>query len=70
MLVPVRTPIEITARISREVIAVLKRPDVIDVLSRQGYSPVASTAAELAAQIKADLAKWSKVIKDAGITAD
>jgi tripartite-type tricarboxylate transporter receptor subunit TctC len=51
-------------------VTVLKRPDVADVLSRQGYSPVASTPSELAAQIKADLAKWSKVIKDAGLTAD
>jgi tripartite-type tricarboxylate transporter receptor subunit TctC len=70
MLVPARTPPEITARIGKEVVTVLKRPDVADVLSRQGYSPVASTPSELAAQIKADLAKWSKVIKDAGLTAD
>ena len=70
MLVPARTPAEVTARISREVIAVLKRPDVVDVLTRQGYTPVASTPAELAAQIKADLAKWSKVIKDARIAAE
>lgn len=70
MLVPARTPGEITARISREVVAALKRPDVADVLSRQGFTPVASTPAELAAQIKVDLAKWSKVVKDAGITTE
>ena len=70
LLVPARTPGDITARISKEVVAALKRPDVADVLSRQGYTPVASTPAELAAQIKADLAKWSKVVKDAGITTE
>ncbi len=70
MLVPARTPKEITTRIGREVVAVLKRPDVADVLSRQGFTPVASTPAELAAQINADLAKWSMVIRNAGLTAE
>ena len=33
-----------------------------------GLDIVGSTPAELAATVKTDVAKWSKVIKDAGIT--
>lgn len=70
MLVPARTPQEITARISAAVVSVLRRPDVDDMLSRQGYTPIASSPGELAARIQAELAKWSKLVKDARITAE
>ena len=70
MLVPARTPKEVTARISAEVVAVLRRPDVRDVLSQQGFTPVANSPGELAARIRSDLAKWAKVVKDSNITAD
>ncbi|MBI4189415.1 MAG: tripartite tricarboxylate transporter substrate binding protein [Betaproteobacteria bacterium] len=70
MLVPARTPKEVTARISAEVVAVLRRPDVRDVLSQQGFTPIASSPGELATRMRSDLAKWSKVVKDSKITAD
>jgi len=34
-----------------------------------GFEPVASSPEEFAAQIKADGAKWAKVIREAGIKA-
>ncbi len=70
MLIPARTPKEITARISAEVVAVLRRPDVRDLLSQQGFTPIASSPAELAAHIRSELAKWAKVVKHSKITAD
>ena len=70
MLVPARTPKEITAKISAEVVAVLRRPDVAEVLSQQGFTPVASSPAELAARMRSDLAKWTKVVRASKITAD
>ena len=70
MLVPARTPNEITSRISAAVVAVLRRPDVSDVLSRQGYVPIASSPGELATLIRTELAKWSKIVRDANITAE
>jgi tripartite-type tricarboxylate transporter receptor subunit TctC len=36
-------------------------------LATLGFSPVGSTPEEFAAQIKADIEKWSKVVRDAGI---
>ena len=56
--------------IGAAVVAVLRRADVSDVLSRQGYAPIASSPAELAARIRMELARWSKVVKDANITAE
>jgi tripartite-type tricarboxylate transporter receptor subunit TctC len=37
---------------------------------KQGLIPVTSTPAELAALIKSDLARWSKVVTEAKITVD
>jgi tripartite-type tricarboxylate transporter receptor subunit TctC len=70
MLVPARTPQDVAARIAREVVAALRLPEVRDVLSQQGFTPVASNPGELAARIRTDLAKWAKVVRDAKITAE
>ena len=70
MLVPARVPKDVTARISAEVIAVLRRPDIRDVLTQQGFTPVASSPGELAAHLRSELAKWSKVVRDSKITAE
>jgi len=45
-------------------------PDVREQLVRQGLIPVTSTPGELAGLIKADLARWGKVVKDANIKVD
>jgi tripartite-type tricarboxylate transporter receptor subunit TctC len=45
----------------------LSRPEVKERLLNSGVEPVGSTPEKLAAFIKADMAKWGKVIKDAGI---
>ncbi|HYT84832.1 MAG TPA: tripartite tricarboxylate transporter substrate binding protein, partial [Burkholderiales bacterium] len=39
-------------------------------LDRDGIEPVANTPEEFAAQIRADLARWSKVVKAAGAKLD
>ncbi len=36
-------------------------------LAAIGYTPVANTPEQFAAQIRADVARWAKVIRDAGI---
>ncbi len=41
-----------------------------DRLRDLGYEPVGSAPAQFAAHIKAELAKWTKVIKGAGIKAE
>ncbi|HEV8518417.1 MAG TPA: tripartite tricarboxylate transporter substrate binding protein, partial [Burkholderiales bacterium] len=56
--------------LSREIAKVLNRPDVKERHFNTGVETVASTPEELAARIKSEMAKWGKVIRDAGIRPD
>jgi len=67
LLFPRATPIAIVARVNKEVASVLAEPPIRSRLSDFGYEPVASSSAQFAAFIKAEIAKWAKVIKSAGI---
>lgn len=67
---PAATPRAIVQRVSGEALKVLAMPDVRDRLRDQGYETVGSTPEQFAAYIKSELAKWSKVIKGAGIKAE
>jgi tripartite-type tricarboxylate transporter receptor subunit TctC len=44
----------------------LKSPDVAKRLSDLGLEPVGSTSDELATYQRAEIQKWSKVVKDSG----
>jgi tripartite-type tricarboxylate transporter receptor subunit TctC len=45
-------------------------PDVVERLSAMGVEILATSPDEFARVIKADVAKWAKVVKDAGVKAD
>jgi tripartite-type tricarboxylate transporter receptor subunit TctC len=66
-LAPARTPPDIVARLQQETARVLARPEVRDRLLNVGAEPVGSTPAEFTGLIKADMAKWGKLIREAGI---
>jgi tripartite-type tricarboxylate transporter receptor subunit TctC len=53
-----------------ETIKVVAMKDVQDRLRDQGYEPVGSSPAQFGAYIKSELAKWTKVIKGAGIKSE
>jgi tripartite-type tricarboxylate transporter receptor subunit TctC len=55
------------ARLSRELIAVLSRPEIREQVARQGAEPQTSTPAELAAHTKEQYQAWSRVIRETGI---
>jgi tripartite-type tricarboxylate transporter receptor subunit TctC len=67
---PAGTPPEIIKRLNAEIVKILKMPDVHERLEGLGVEPVANTPEEFAAFQKAEIAKWAKVVKDAGIKAD
>ena len=67
ILAPAGTPKEIVTRLNNEIVKVLKLPEIRDRLSKQGTEPVGSTPEEFDKFVKAEIAKWAKVIKDAGI---
>jgi tripartite-type tricarboxylate transporter receptor subunit TctC len=65
--VPARTPRDIVVRIQQETAKALAAPDVRERLKSMGNEPVGSTSEEFDAKFKDDLAKFARVIKDAGI---
>jgi tripartite-type tricarboxylate transporter receptor subunit TctC len=69
LLAPVGTPAGIVNRLHQDSLKVLAQPDMRASFTKLGLDVVGSTPAELAAIIKSDIAKWAKVIKEAGITA-
>lgn len=67
---PVTTPGAVVAKLNAEIHKVLQMPEVRQNLQRQGLEPVGGTPAELGAYLRSDLAKWSKVVREAGITSN
>ncbi|GIL03790.1 MAG: hypothetical protein BroJett031_03100 [Betaproteobacteria bacterium] len=67
ILAPAKTPRPIVERLQRELAEVLKDPEVRNRYATLGIEPVGNTPEQFAAQIRADLARWEKVVKTAGI---
>ena len=70
LLMPARTPREIIVRLNQELARILRMSEVRERLATQGAEPVGNSPEEYAAAIKADLARWAKVVTAAGIRAD
>jgi tripartite-type tricarboxylate transporter receptor subunit TctC len=63
VLVPKRTSKEIITTLHREIVRIIAAPDMQERLAGLGYGAVGTTPEEFAAQIKAETAKWAKVIE-------
>src|SRR5712672_3820224 len=70
VVVPAGTPQPIVERISQVLEAALATSDVQQKLDIAGCEPKNAPRAQFADIIRADVALWAKVVKDAGITAD
>jgi tripartite-type tricarboxylate transporter receptor subunit TctC len=69
-LAPAATPKPIVDRLHDEIVRALKLPDVRDRLLAQGSEPVGNTPAEFGAFMRAEHAKWGKVIRAANIRVE
>jgi tripartite-type tricarboxylate transporter receptor subunit TctC len=67
VLAPAGTPKEIVDLLQREIAAILAMPDVRDKILALGFEPSGITPTEFDAYIKAEIAKWRRVIEKAGI---
>jgi tripartite-type tricarboxylate transporter receptor subunit TctC len=67
ILAPAKTPGEILGRLQKEIAAVLGEPDIRSRYATLGIEPVGNTPAQFAQQIRADLARWEKVVRQANI---
>ena len=70
LLAPARVPREVVTRLNREIVKVLAMPDVQKNLQFEGGMVSPSTPEEFAAFLRADVARWEKMIKQTGITID
>ena len=67
LLAPAATPRAIIDRLQTETAAVLQMPEVKERYAVLGIEPVGNKPDEYAAQIRADLARWAPVVKQANI---
>ncbi len=68
-LMPARTPEAIVARMSAETARVLNRTEIRERLASAGEQVTPGPQA-FAALLKADLAKWGKIVRDAGLKVE
>lgn len=65
---PARTPRSVLERIAKEAAAILAMPATLDFLAKQGAEPLVSTPEQTTALIGEEVAKYARIIKEAGIT--
>ena len=70
VVAPAGTPRYAIDKLNSEIVRITKSPQVTTKLVEEAVIPVGSTPAEFAAYIKAEIARWGKVIKTAGITLE
>lgn len=67
---PAGVPREIVARLNGVIASGLKAPDAVQRLGTLGYEVIGGSADDFAATIKADVSKYARVIRAAGIKAE
>jgi tripartite-type tricarboxylate transporter receptor subunit TctC len=70
VVMPVGTPKEIIAQVNKMIAGIVVLADVRERLDALAYEPIANTPDECNEFFRVETAKWSKVIKSAGISAD
>ena len=69
VLAPAKTPKPIIDRLNSELVKILQKPDVKEKMLQQGVIAAHTTPEQAAERIRAEIAMWAKVIKDANIKA-
>jgi len=67
VLVPAKTPKPIVAKLSKELMRIIRQPDVHERFSSVGLDAVGSTPEELAALIKKEVVMYAKLVKQIGL---
>ena len=70
LLAPARTPAAIVERLHAEASKVLARAPIQEQLLRAGADPAGGTPGAVDALLKSEVARWTKVVRDAGIRSE
>lgn len=67
VLAPAGTPVAIINKVNAELLKTLKSPEVLDRLAPDGGEPVGSTPEQFGRHLASEIARWRKVVREAGI---
>jgi tripartite-type tricarboxylate transporter receptor subunit TctC len=70
LLAPAGTPREVVSRLNAETSKVLQLPDVQEKLRGLGIQITGGSAEQFAAFMRAETAKWGKIVRDSGAKVD
>jgi tripartite-type tricarboxylate transporter receptor subunit TctC len=70
LLAPAGTPKEIVDKLSAQITAILATPELKDTLAKNSIDPIVSTPEQFAAMMRADIARYTRVIKTANIKVE
>ena len=70
LMAPGRTPKEIIAVLNAEVNRIVSLPDIREKLLAQSYEPIGGTSEQFAGLIRADIDRYARVIREAGIKVE
>jgi tripartite-type tricarboxylate transporter receptor subunit TctC len=70
ILAPAGTPQSVVARLNGEALKVVGMKDIQELMIRQGMDPTGTTPAEFDAYLRSEIAKWTRVAREANIKAD
>jgi tripartite-type tricarboxylate transporter receptor subunit TctC len=68
-LAPAKTPDAVVNRLSQEITRVLARPDIRERFFASGAEAIGSTPEQFGQELRAEMDKWGKLIKAAGLRA-
>jgi tripartite-type tricarboxylate transporter receptor subunit TctC len=70
LLGPAATPPAVIQRVHTDVSAILRSPDMAERMQAEGLRPGGNTPEQFNAQLKTELAKWARVVKQSGIRVE
>ena len=69
-LAPAKTPKPIIDRLNREMVKILQLPDVKEKLAATGAEVIANTPEQFAANIRTDVEKWRRMVRETSAKAN
>lgn len=70
LFVPNNTPAPVISRLYRETAKALQSADVRERFAREGAEPIGNSPAEFNSYVRAEFAKYAKIVKDTGVKVD
>lgn len=70
LIAPAATPKDIVAKLNADIVKVLSMPDTREKLATSGLEPIGDSSAAFSAHIANEIARWTNVVKAAGLRAE